>query len=71
MNLLHQLSTRINFFNLGINSVLNTNNSNNNTNNQNLPPNFQLVPFDDEDDDFLLDYLRKNLDDKAQQQPTV
>ena len=33
----------------------------NNSNNQDLPPNFQLSPFEDEEnDDFLLEYLQQN-----------
>ena len=35
---------------------LNTNNSNRNPD---LPPTFELMPFDDENDDFLLEYLQK------------
>ena len=35
------------------------NNNNNNVTPQDLPPNFELFPFD-ETDDFLLEYLKKN-----------
>ena len=53
---------------LGLNINVNTNNSNP----QDLPANFQLVPFDDgEDDDFLLEYLRRNPDDSVDNGPKV
>ena len=40
-------------------------NTNNNNNKGNLPANFQLIPFEsDEEDDFLLDYLKKHPEDK-------
>ena len=35
-------------------------NINNNNSNENLPPNFQLVPFDTDDDNLLLKYLQEH-----------
>ena len=36
-------------------------NQNTNNSNSNLPPNFQLVPFDDEDDDFLMESTKTKI----------
>ena len=48
---------------IGINVNLNKNNNSN----QEMPPNFELAPFEDDDDDFLLEYLRSNPDNKPEQ----
>ena len=38
-------------------------NTNNNNSNDSLPVNFQLVPFDTDDDDVLMKYLEQNEDE--------
>ena len=54
------------------NQNFNQNITKNSTEDQDLPPNFQLFPFENEEtDDFLLEYLKKNPDENTNQEVTT